>query len=305
MPRVSVSQLGTAARIAMTRRRFLHFIASFGAATTAGVLVDATAFEPREPVVNQVTVPLRRLPKGLDGFTIAHLSDLHYHPLFTAKPITDAVRLVNRLLPDLVVLTGDYVTVPLFGSRRLSESLSRSQVEPCAHLLRALQPKLGTFAVMGNHDQRAHPDLISSCLAAEKIWVLRNQSLPIYKSGSRLWLAGVDDVLTGHAKLEQALHKIPSSETTVLLAHEPDFADHASRFPVDLQLSGHSHGGQVRLPLLGAPYLPELGRKYPWGLRHLGNMALYTNVGLGSIRLPIRWNCAPEVTLLKLRCLSS
>ena len=86
-----------------------------------------------------------------------------------------------------------------------------------------------------------------------------------------------------------------------MLAHEPDFADVAANYPIDLQLSGHSHGGQVRLPVIGAPVLPELGRKYPWGLRRLRKMSLYTNAGIGTIRLPIRWNCPPEVTLLTLK----
>jgi predicted MPP superfamily phosphohydrolase len=106
----------------------------------------------------------------------------------------------------------------------------------------------------------------------------------------------------GAADLAKALRGIPKDETIVLLAHEPDFADYATRCAVSLQLSGHSHGGQVRFPFLGAPYLPELARKYPWGLRRIGAMALYTNVGIGTIGPPLRWRCPPEVSVLTLCC---
>jgi predicted MPP superfamily phosphohydrolase len=111
----------------------------------------------------------------------------------------------------------------------------------------------------------------------------------------------VGDVLTGFARIDVALKPIPKSEAVVLLAHEPDFADVAARHAVDLQLSGHSHGGQVNLPLLGPPVLPELARKYPRGLRRVGRTTLYTNIGLGTIIVPIRVLAAPEVTLLRLR----
>jgi predicted MPP superfamily phosphohydrolase len=125
--------------------------------------------------------------------------------------------------------------------------------------------------------------------------------VPIETAGARLWLSGVDDVLVGKPDLDRALQGIPRNEPVVLLAHEPDFADQAAKYPVDLQLSGHSHGGQIRLPVVGAVFLPDLARKYPWGLRKIGALTLYTNVGLGTIRIPARLNCPPEVTLFTLR----
>lgn len=101
--------------------------------------------------------------------------------------------------------------------------------------------------------------------------------------------------------MDATLKSVPREEAVVLLSHEPDYADEVARYPVDLQLSGHSHGGQVRLPLLGAPWLPEGAQKYPWGLRKVGNLTLYTNAGLGTIRVPVRLNCPPEITLFTLR----
>ena len=111
----------------------------------------------------------------------------------------------------------------------------------------------------------------------------------------------MDDILSGKPRLDLALRGIPADEPVVLLAHEPDWADYVANHPVDLQLSGHPHGGQIRIPFIGAPYLPPLARKYPWGLRRIGGLTLYTNSGIGTIEVPTRLNCPPEVTLITLR----
>ena len=111
----------------------------------------------------------------------------------------------------------------------------------------------------------------------------------------------MDDVLAGRPDLGLALRGIPTDEPVILLAHEPDWADYVAPHPVDLQLSGHSHGGQIRFPLIGAVVLPELARKYPWGLRRIGSLTLYTNAGIGTILVPMRLNCPPEITLITLR----
>jgi len=251
--------------------------------------------------VKHVSITLERLPAIFNDFTIAHLSDFHYHPFFTAKPIARAVLLVNQLKPDLIVLTGDFVTVPLLHSSERSSLHIKAQAESCAALLAGLRAKWGIVAVLGNHDQDSQPDVVTECLEAQRIKVLRNDAWPVERGGARLWIVGTDDVLLKAANLPRALGRVPPEEATILLAHEPDFADVAANYPIDLQFSGHSHGGQVRLPVVGAPVLPELARKYPWGLRRLRKMSLYTNAGIGTIRLPIRWNCPPEVTLLTLK----
>jgi uncharacterized protein len=116
-----------------------------------------------------------------------------------------------------------------------------------------------------------------------------------------LLVSWLNDVLNADADLAETLHSVPRDEATVLLVHEPDYADLVARSRVDLQLSGHSHGGQVRFPLLGAAYLPGLAKKYVWGLYRVGNLTIYTNPGIGTIGLPVRWNCPPEITLLTLR----
>ena len=128
-----------------------------------------------------------------------------------------------------------------------------------------------------------------------------NTSVAIEKDGGRFWLAGVDDVLGGGADLPEALRRVPGEDAVVLMAHEPDYADHVARYPVDLQLSGHTHGGQIRIPFLRPLYLPPLAKKYVWGLFKIRELTLYTNAGLGTVELPVRWNCPPEITLITVR----
>ena len=145
------------------------------------------------------------------------------------------------------------------------------------------------------------PGRVISALMAHGIQTLSNQSIPIEKDQGRFWLGGVEDVMGGTADLRATLKNIPTGEATVLLAHEPDFADHVARYPVDLQLSGHSHGGQVRLPFIPPLFLPDLAKKYVWGLFHVGPLTLYTTAGIGTVRVPVRFNCSPEITLISLR----
>jgi hypothetical protein len=160
---------------------------------------------------------------------------------------------------------------------------------------------LGVFGVLGNHDAESRPNHITETMRAAGVQVLRNAAFPLERGSARFWIVGLEDALSGTQDLDTALRDVPATEVSVLLVHEPDFADVAAQSPVDLQLSGHSHGGQIRLPLLGPPYLPYMARKYPVGLYSVGNMKLYTNAGLGTIRLPIRLFAPPEITLFTLR----
>ncbi len=281
-----------------TRREFLRAALKWSAGAGLATAAYGGFFERTHVVVRRVEVPLERLPEAFDGLTIAQLSDLHYHPYFSASVIRHAVEVVVKLEPDMIALTGDFVTVPAL--RKYDRKAAENAV-PCADLLTPLKAKLGRFAVLGNHDSHTDPELVTEALSDRGIRVLHNEAVPIERDGARIWIAGVGDVLTGFSNLDATLKPIPSSDRVILLAHEPDFADEAARHSVDLQLSGHSHGGQVSLPLVGPPVLPEMGRKYPRGLRRVRRTALYTNVGLGTIIVPIRVLAAPEVTLLTLR----
>jgi predicted MPP superfamily phosphohydrolase len=280
----------------ITRRKFIGLAATAGVAALAA---DSVLFEPNRPRIVRQEIALRRWPAQLEGFTIALLSDFHYDPEFSVHPLRAAIGMVNGLHPELIVLTGDFVSVPWFGNT----AAGAAAAEPCAQLLRQLQAPHGVWAVMGNHDVFTDADRVTATLRAAGINVLSNQSVPIERDGvrARFWLGGVDDVLGRTADLDATLHNLPGDEAVVLLAHEPDYADHVARYPVDLQLSGHSHGGQVRVPFLRPLYLPDLARKYVWGLYRVGGLTLYTNPGLGTVGVPVRWNCPPEITMLTMR----
>jgi predicted MPP superfamily phosphohydrolase len=283
----------------LTRRKFLYT----GGLLAAGTAVAGTTgfLESEHPEVTRIDIRMRRLPPAFDGFTIAQLSDFHYEKDFSIVPIRKGIELVNGLHPDLVVLTGDYVSVPMLDYHSGSARRFARNAGPCAELLSKLTAPFGTYAVLGNHDGASDPAYVMRALQGQGIPVLMNRSVPIEHGKARIWLTGIDDVLEGWPNLDAALKQVPRNEMTVLLAHEPDFADQIDPARVDLQLAGHSHGGQIWIPGIGAPWLPPLARKYPRGLYQVGKLTLYTNLGIGTIRMPIRLNCPPEVTLITLR----
>ncbi len=267
----------------------------------AGLAADAAIFEPDYPRLVRVDMPLARLPEAWNGLRIVQLSDFHYDPLFSVHPIRKAVEIVQGLKPDLIVFTGDFITETRYSEFLVSWRKQSYYAQECAELLGRIQCRLGSIAILGNHDVAHGADIIVDLLQNNGIKVLRNSAFPLEESGSRLWLAGVDDALEGQPDLKKTFNGIPENEAVILLAHEPDFALESSNQNVDLQLSGHSHGGQIRIPLIGAPYLPDLGKQFPKGLYQVGKMKLYTNVGLGTITVPFRFDCPPEITLFTLR----
>jgi predicted MPP superfamily phosphohydrolase len=274
-----------AGRRLWTRRRVLGLAA---AGAGAGVLADAIWWEPHRLVVERLSLAFPDLPPALNGLRLVHLTDLHCSVAVSPGEIERAVAQANALAPDLVLLTGDYVTI---GSQYAAL---------CAAALSALQAPLGRYAVLGNHDHWAGAEKVVGPMREAGVRVLRNEALPVSRGGE-LWLAGIDSAFEGRHDIRGALQGVPPAAFKVVLLHEPDLADEVARHPVQLQLSGHSHGGQVRLPGFGAPILPRLGRKYPMGLRQVGGLKLYTNRGVGRLPPAIRLNCPPEVALITLR----
>jgi hypothetical protein len=244
--------------------------------------------EPWWLALERVTLAITGLPPALEGLTIAQLSDLHWSKDVREGHIAKAVDVALEAQPDLIVLTGDYVTHSAYS------------IADCARELARLSAPHGVYAILGNHDYWTDARVVRAGLETVGLPVLLNANVRIPVGDAHLWLAGVDDVWERRADLERALAGIPSGATTILLAHEPDYADQVTGRGVALQLSGHSHGGQVRLPLFGSPVLPMWGRKYPYGLRRVADMWLYTNRGVGLIQPALRLNCRPEVTLIQL-----
>lgn len=281
----------------ISRRTFLKAIGLAGAAA-ASILLSVGVPEIHEFTIERIEIRLRRLPRLLDGFRLVQISDIHFNDFTHANHLRRTVNAANTEHPDLAVFTGDFVSEPDFSphKRRAAEN-----AWPCAQVLRDLQATHGRFAVLGNHEMRTDPEIVMDALNTNGITVLRNSSVAIQAGSAHLWLAGTDDALDGHPDLDLTLQNVPREECVVMAVHEPDFADRVSRYPVDLQISGHSHGGQIRFPLIGPLYLPGMAQKYPMGYYRVANLQLYTNRGLGVIGLPVRFRCPPELTVITLR----
>ncbi len=273
--------------------------ASFGArhpdtplrslALNLGQAARSALSEPYLLTIEHHPIYLPRLPHAFEGFRIVHLSDFHHSPFTSKQQIERAVETANRLQPDIIALTGDYI------------SHDRQFAAPCAELLGRLQARHGVFAVLGNHDHWTDAALITDLFRAEGITVLVNQGMRFVLRDEAIWLAGVDDTMVGLEDLPLALAGARESEMKLLLAHNPIILRRAARAGIDLVLSGHTHGGQVTLRSeRGASGKPR--RRLLRGLGRQGETQIYVTRGLGTVVLPIRYGCPPEVSLLELRC---
>jgi hypothetical protein len=286
------------AKLHITRRCFLTASACAG----AGLALYAGEIERHWIEISRRDIFLPGLPAAFDGFRVAQLSDIHLDQFTEPFLLRDAVNRINRLNPDAVFLTGDYVTLELLPRR-----FSIGPAWQCARLLNNLQCP-NRYAVLGNHDVMISRKHVIAALSANGITVLDNAYLPIERAGGRFWLAGLDDPVAGNpdpgAAIPASIRSVPH-EPIVLLCHAPDYADRLRTLTagkaVALMLSGHTHGGQIRLPLAGPLALPGLGRKYVEGWFRFGDLQLYVNRGLGTVGVPFRFNCPPEITLLTLR----
>lgn len=244
--------------------------------------------EPYRLTIEHQPIQLRRLPEVFDGFRIVQLSDIHHSPFTSREQIKRAVDTANSLQPDIIALTGDYI------------SKERRYAAPCAELLGRLRARHGVYAVLGNHDHWTDAALITDLFRAEGITVLVNQGMRFEKNGAAFWLAGVDDTMVGLEDLSLALAGSTEDELKLLLAHNPIVLRRAARAGVDLVLSGHTHGGQVSLrPERSASGRPR--RRLLKGLARQGETQIYVTRGLGTVVLPVRFGCPPEVSLLELR----
>ena len=251
--------------------------------------------EPHEFEVERVQIRLQRLPEVYSGFRIAQISDIHMGGWMNLERFQQVADLVIAQKPDVVVITGDFLK-----GRSFTEVAKRG-IKELAKVLRPLAADIPTFAVLGNHDYRTSPDAVREMLRLCRIRDLTNAVVTLEREGGKLHLCGVDDVRHGDVRLNDVLVQLEDNHPAILLAHEPDFADiSAATGKFDLQISGHSHGGQIVLPFYGPPRLPESGRKYPSGLYKVRNMFQYTNRGVGTDRFAIRINCPPEITVFVL-----
>lgn len=282
----------------LTRRDFLKLLKAAAidlALLALGGAAHGYFVGPAHLKVESINLKLRRLTREFHGLRIVQLSDIHMGGWMNEARFRQIADLVRLHRPDLLFLTGDFLVGHTFNKH------SEENLQDLVNILSPLTKIIPTFAVLGNHDYWTNVHAVRKMLQSSEIMELTNSVFTLTRGNEHLHICGVDDIWEGNVRLDKVLRQVKEENAAILLAHEPDFADHSAvsgRF--DLQVSGHSHGGQVVLPFVGPPILPYLGQKYPTGLYKVRDMYQYTNRGAGTGRLPIRVNCPPELTLFTL-----
>jgi len=242
-----------------------------------------------EIVVSEVELPVRALPTGLRGLVACQISDFHVDRDEDLARLALAVETINQQHPDLVFLTGDYFSGPDTMNRYLGAFRDA---------LRNLKPKSGVIAILGNHDHWSSADQISEALRRAGADVLANESMRLTLRNENLVVVGIDDLWSRRAEPARAFADVKAADCTIVLAHNPDTALYARHLKPGVMLSGHTHGGVVRIPFYGSPLksILRIGKQFYSGLNRYEDFYIYTNRGLGTFWLRIRINCPPEVS---------
>ena len=272
----------------ISRRRFLKFAAGATAGVAAAGL-GYTGIEAGWFRVARERLLIPHLPVAFAGRTAAFLTDIHHGTYTGIAYVRSIVQTVNKLAPDVILLGGDYV------------HLHARYIRPCFEALQDLRAPLGVFGVLGNHDHWTDAPETRKAMRESGIMELTNTGVWLGSGDARLRLGGVGDLWEDTQDLQSALGDAGPEDACLLLSHNPDFAETLTDRRVGLVLSGHTHGGQVVLPYVGAPYVPSrYGQKYLHGLVQAPCTQAYVSRGLGTINPPLRFGCRPEINLLEL-----
>lgn len=249
-------------------------------------------WEPNQLTVKTTALAIPNWPAGFAHLKIVTLSDLHVGaPHITLDKVREIVRRSNQQQPDLIVLLGDYVTQGVIGGRF-------TEPEVFVEILKDLRAPLGVYAVLGNHDWAFGAEPVTRAFERVGVRVLTNEAVRMERNGSTLWLAGLGDYFSHKDDLEKTMRGVTSTDPIVALMHTPDFF---LKLPPQfvLTLAGHTHGGQVNLPLLGRPVVPsDFGEKYALGFVEEGERRLFVTPGIGTSILPVRFRVSPEISVL-------
>ncbi|MEH7117019.1 metallophosphoesterase [Neobacillus vireti] len=282
-----------------TRRTFIKrilgsFLAVLG--LSSGGYLYANRIEPSLLEITELDIIHPLIPKSFEGIRMIQFSDTHLGFQYNLSQFKKLVTKINALKPDIILFTGDLVDEPNRYSR----------VNDLAPILHSLQAPLGKYCIFGNHDHGGYgSEIYRNLMESTNFHVLLNQSANItLENGSSFSLIGIDDAMLGNPDLPLALKNVPNNHFKLLLSHAPDLAESAAQYPIHWQLSGHSHGGQVKLPLVGALITPPFAQRYPEGLYSMQGkypLTLYVNRGIGTTRLPFRFMAKPELTIFTLK----
>ena len=272
----------------MTRRTFLKWL--IGAGSSAGLVGGYPVFIERYLTqFNRYRIPVQNLPAAFQGLRIAQVSDVHCGRLMPRWFVNYLLERVNRAGADVIVCTGDYI-----------HGRDAAQIEVVWPMLCELRAPLGVYSVLGNHDHWGSAE--RSLYWLERSGQnLRGKAIALEKDGERLWLAGIGDLWEDPFPVDSVLSQIPERDCRIVLAHNPDSADTPFSGRIDLMLSGHTHGGQVRIPFGGAPVLPVKNKTYSSGLKmSTKQQRVFISRGIGWAIYPVRFNCYPEIPILEL-----
>lgn len=274
----------------LSRRQFLGGLAATPLLAVSGVSAYARLIAPYNYWVSETDVFIRHLPERFENFRITQLTDIHHSRILGVDEVRRVVALAQQTKPDMFVLTGDYTT----SYRRF--------IEPCAEALAPLTAPEGVWAVLGNHDHYTDPELTTRALQRRHIAVLNNAHTTLQRGPDALQLSGIDDWTWNAVDWTRAFDGLQPATPTILLSHQPTVLDFEQTQNVSLILSGHTHGGQVRLPFVGAPArYATADLKYDRGLFRRGETQLYVSSGTGVIGLPVRLGVRPEIAVLRLK----
>ena len=278
----------------LSRRKFLTgFVAS-----TASLALYSNEIGRHEIEITNPTFYIRNLPPAFEGFRIVQFSDIHLEQYTEEFFVQEVIDRVNALNADLLLVTGDFVS-----RGPLALEMSYAAASRCAELLRGLTCQ-ERYGILGNHDTTVGGRIIRDHMENNGLPILVNEFVKIEREGQHIYLSGLDDFSFGYPNLSLGVPEKPDAPV-ILMVHEPDFAVHIGahrRGPsVDLVLSGHTHGGQIRIPGIRPLALPPFGKLFPHGQYQLGRLQLYVNRGIGTVGVPFRFNCPPEITVATLR----
>ena len=273
----------------ISRRMLIRAMAAAAVGCGAGAGCYAAWLEPKWAELNTIDVVIDGLPAPFEGFTIAHLTDVHRHEPIGLPYIRRCLNLAAGANPDVVAFTGDFV------------SQTADYMPGLAAEIRTLAERFATYAVLGNHDYWAGADRVRDSLEEVGVRVLVNEAIAVERDSASLSLVGLDDLWEGKPDLDRALARVPSESIKVVLEHNPDLIDDFAERGIELALCGHTHGGQVALPFVGPLIVPsKFGTKYAKGLFRMGKTQMYVNKGIGAIRPAVRFLTRPEVAVVRL-----
>jgi predicted MPP superfamily phosphohydrolase len=277
-------------KLKLSRRDFLTGLAAAPLLAVSATSAYARLIEPHHYEISNTDVFINDLPERFENFRITQITDVHHSRILGLADVSRMVELAQETRPDLIALTGDYTTS------------YRRYIEPCVEALSSLEAPEGVWAVLGNHDHYTDKELTTRALERSHIQVMNNINTTLRRGPDSFQLAGIDDWSWGGADWQRVMKGIDLKRPTVLLSHQPMVLDFEQTQNVSLILSGHTHGGQIQLPGIGAPagwFMKEL--KYDQGLFRRGKTQLYVSRGTGVIGLPVRFGARPEISVLRLR----